>query len=236
LCQYPAPFQPDLRVGLNKETMLVAKSNSVQQAVLGTELNPETCPRDQQLIKNISCLICSSPVTYSQSRSNDIFSYFSHADGSSDCFATEGTSKEHRLAVEVTAKELYNHIQQVVGLPVEIDVEKWVGDRPSFVITDIRISRPIKIAVEVYYRINALGLRRRLDTIFDNDFRAYLIFHSTGRHSVDRVERHIHKATSLQVGRFERATFDVSLGDLFTKKRIDLSNLNENRLPKYIVR
>lgn len=215
--------------------MLVAKSNTLQQAVLGTELHPETCDKDRQLIGDIRCLICDKSVKYNHDRSNDLFDCFSHLDGSSDCFASGGSSKEHRLAVEVTAKELYNHIQEVAGPPVEIDVEKWVGERPSFVITDIRISRPLKIAVEVYYMINALGLHRRLETMFDNDYRAYLIFHPGGRHCVDRVERHIHKITSLQVGRFDRSTFDVSFGDLFTEERIELSNLNEEQLPRYIV-
>ena len=215
--------------------MLVAKNNSLRRVILGLDLDPETSSKDRQLIDDISCPICGTPVVYNHSEGDNLFNYFTHTDSSPDCFESAGTSDEHRLAVEVTVKELFNRIHEVTGESIEIDVEKWVGEQPNFVITDIRISRPLKIAVEVYYKIDSIGLQRRLDKIFDNDYRAYLIFHSTGRHNADRVESHLNEITPLQVGRFDRDTFTVSFGDLFTEERIDLSNLTTSRLPEYIV-
>jgi hypothetical protein len=216
--------------------MFVAKSDDFQQVVLGSELQRDGQTQDSRITKNLSCVICGTAVKYNPAAEGDYFEYFSHTDGSPDCFESESTSDEHRLAVEVSVKSLYNRIQEVTGAPIEINVEKWVGEQPDFIITDIRIASPVKIAIEVFYKASQLGLRRRLSTIFENGYRAYLIFHTSGKHNVDRIQRHLQKTTSLHIGRFDAETLEVSLGDLVTTERVEFSKSDREQLPDYITR
>jgi hypothetical protein len=145
-------------------------------------------------------------------------------------------SDEHRVATEVTLKVLHNRIREVTGEPVEIDVERWIGIRENFIIADIRVTSPLQVAAEVYYKAARFALGRKLNTMFENGYRTYLVFHRDGRHDVDQIERHLQQVAPLRVGRFDHRTLDLTLGDLFTRDQFNLTASNRELLPNHIAR
>jgi hypothetical protein len=215
--------------------MFVAADAASDHIYTGTEIQLKVSERDCSIVeRNLSCPICGEDVKYTSATVDRPFDYFAHTDGCSDCFDTDSMSGEHRLGVEITVKALYNRVREVSRGPVEIDVERWIGRRPNFVITDVRITEPLQIAAEMFYRSGDLELRRRLDTMFENGYRTYLVFHSDGLYDADQVESHLQQITPLRVGRFDRESLDLTLGDLFTENQINLGSLMEDNLPKYL--
>jgi len=215
--------------------MLVAKSEQLGRIVSGPEVCSLTSKNHHSILtEGFACPICEKRVVYHQDSFDQTNEYFRHIDGSSDCFRTESASDEHRIATEVTLKRLYNRIKEVTGEPVEIDVEKWIGIRRKFIIVDIRVSSPLRVAAEVYYKADHLALGRKLNTMFANNYQAYLIFHRDGRHNIDKVERHIRRIAPLSVGRFNPENLELKLGDIFSEQQINLSRSHRKRLPNYI--
>ena len=215
--------------------MLVAKSGGLGRVYSGPDVQ-EISRFHRVFTEEFTCPICEKEVDYNDSPTNCPFGYFSHADGSPDCFRTNSVSDEHRVATEVTLKALHNRIREVTGEPVEIDIERWIGIRENFVIADVRVTSPLQVAAEVYYKAERLALGRKLNTMFDNGYRTYLVFHRDGSHDVDRVERYIRRITPLQLGRFHPGTLELTLGDLFSEQQIELSSANRAQLPDYIAR
>jgi hypothetical protein len=214
--------------------MFVAKHDDFEHVSMGSEIQSQDSDRTG-LKQKFRCPICGSPVVYNNSSIKQPFDYFTHQDRSPDCFEDESMSTDHRLTVEVVVKALHNRIREVTGEPVEIDVEKWIGTRSKFVVADVRITSPIRIAAEIYYKTERLGLRRRFDTMFSNGYRLYLIFHTGGKHNANEVERYIQRIAPLSVGRFDPETLELSLGDLFTGNQIEISSSNRELLPDYMV-
>lgn len=215
--------------------MLVAKSDNLGRIFSGAEIRPLNNENHHTVFtQDFTCPICEKRVIYNDSPSNRTSDYFRHADGSADCFQTSSVSDEHRVATEITLKALHNRIREVTGEPVDIDVERWIGIRENFVIADVRVTSPLQVAAEVYYKAERLALGRKLNTMFANDYRTYLIFHRGGCHDVDRVERYIRRIAPLRVGRFNPETLELTLGNLFSEQQIKLTSANRNQLPNYI--
>lgn len=211
--------------------MFVAKREDYQHVFMGTEIPSQ----DSDNAHKFRCPICSRSVVYNDSSIKQPFDYFTHKDRSPDCFEDESMSTDHRLTVEVAVKALHNRIREVTGEPVEIGVEKWIGTRSKFVVADVRITSPIRIAAEVYYKAERLGLRRRFDTMFSNGYRLYLIFHTGGKHDANQVEECIQRIAPLRVGRFNPENLELTLGDLFTENQIEISSSNRELLPDYMI-
>jgi len=218
--------------------MFIAKSEALERVLLGTEVQQEERSRRRYLLnEGFACPACRKRVEYSDPSEVQRFNIFVHRDGSPDCFeARSQSSEEHRLAVEVSVKRLYNRLIEVGGAPIDIDVEKQVGNSHDFVISDIRVEKPVQIVAEVFYRPGTLSLRRRFDTLFRNNYRAYLIFHSEGRYDPSRVEDHLGQIASVNVGRFDSEALGVSLGGLFSENRVEMPDRIITKLPNYIVR
>lgn len=216
--------------------MIIAKSEELDHIFTGPEIRTEIQNKRELFLEKLTCPVCGKDLVYSDSSIDTPFEFFHHSDGSPDCFDTESTSDEHRLMAEVTMKSLHNRIREVTGEPVEIDVEKWVGIRENFVIADVRVVSPIQVVAELFYKSETLSLGRRFDTLFSNNYRTYLIFHRDGLHDVNRVERYLQQVAPLCVGRFDPQTLDLTLGDLFTSNRFNLTASNREGLPNYIVR
>lgn len=217
--------------------MLVAKSNFHGQVFAGPDVQRlDAESQNRVLTKGFTCPSCGKPVRYIGASADQPFEYFQHTDGSPDCFDIDSVSDSHRLATESTLKALHNRVREVTRKQVEIDVERWIGVHPNFIIADIRVTSPLQVAAEVYYKSERLALGRKLDTMFENDYRTFLVFHTKGRHDVDRVQRYIRRVAPLRIGRFNPESLDVRLGDLFSKQRIELTSANRDRLPNYIAR
>jgi hypothetical protein len=218
--------------------MFIAKSEALERVLLGTEFQQkERFRRNHLLNKGLTCPACRKNVEYRDPDEVQRFDVFVHQDGSQDCFeAKSQSSKEHRLAVELSVKRLYNRLIVVGGAPIDIDVEKRVGDSHKFVISDIRVEKPVRIVAEVFYRTGTLSLRRRFDTLFKNNYNVYLIFHSEGRFDPGRVEDHLRQVATVDVGRFDSEALEVSLGGMFSESRVEMPEGLVTPLPNYIVR
>lgn len=217
--------------------MLVAKSDRLGRIYSGPDIREWNAERHHSVFPaDFTCPSCGKQVSYTDAPADQPFEYFQHTDGSADCFGSESVSDSHRVATEITLKALHNRIRAVTGKPVEIDDERWVGARPNFIVADIRVTSPLQVAAEVYYRSERLALGRKLATMFENGYRTYLVFHTEGLHDVDRVERYIRRVAPLRVGRFNPESLEVTLGDLFSEQQFKLSSANRNQLPNYIAR
>jgi len=216
--------------------MLVAKSEKLERIFIGPEVRPQFRSNGSDPIsENIYCPDCGEEVTYNHSPTSWPFGFFHHSDGSPDCFETESTSDEHRLMIELTMKSLHNYVNEVTGERVDINVEKRVGTPENFVTADVRVTSPVKIVAETFYKVSDLALGRRFRKYFDNGYQMYLIFHQHGKHDVDRVEEYLQQVAPVQVGRFNPETLELTLGDLFTDNQFVFSDREKSLLPDYIV-
>jgi len=217
--------------------VIIAKYDELDRIITGPEAQSQIDNNGYFVFaQNFTCPICYKQLRHREASVDRPFAYFVHSDGSTDCFKTESTSDEHRLALELTIKALYNRIREVTGEPVEIDAERWIGVREDFVIADVRVTSPLRIAAEVFYKCGDLALGRRFKTMFANGYQTYLIFHTSGKHDPYLVERYIQRVAPLRVGRFDSRTLEISLGDLFSDQQIEMSRSNRDRLPNYIAR
>lgn len=211
--------------------MFIAKSRFHHSVVLGTEIkqNPQYASR-----WDLCCPICDKQLAYDHSAQHP-FEYFAHRDGAPDCTATDSATDGHRLPVELSIKNIYNRIREVTGEEVNLDVERRIGSKTNFKIADIRVTCPIKIAAEIYFKASDLELSRRLRTMFNHGYRVYVIFNIDGRHNVAKVERDIQRLAPLKLGRFDPTTMEFSLGDLFDRNQISFAKHARESLPNYLL-
>lgn len=210
--------------------MYIAKDSRLCHILSAAEIENYPQKKSHQLC----CPLCGKDVTYDKTADHPLQS-FHHRDGSIDCIDSDAYSDGHRLPVEVCVKTVHNRIRETTGEQVHIDVERWIGSPRDFAITDVRVTDPLKIAVEVFHRSSDLELSRRLGRMFREGYRVYLVFTADGRHSVDRVNKHIRKISPLRVGRFDPGTMEVALGDLFSQDRTQLNKPAGESLPDYLM-
>jgi hypothetical protein len=206
--------------------MFIAMHNEFKHVLRASQVTARTVVQSDLL-----CPVCEEDVVFNRT-SKHALDAFNHADGSTDCFQSDKESNEHRLAVEVAVETIYNRLTEVTGEPVDIDIERQIGPRSNFVITDIRVASPLRIAAEIFYRTDDLGLRRRINTLSAHGYRTFLIFHSNGTHDLDRINKYLRKMASLDPGHFNPGTMELVLGDLFSRGHLDFSVASE--VPRYI--
>jgi uncharacterized protein YbaR (Trm112 family) len=211
--------------------MFIAKDRVHHRVILGTDIkeNPQYQSRGE-----LCCPICNKRLTYNRSARHP-FDYFDHRDGTPDCTATDSATDGHRLPVEISIKQIHNRIEEVSGEEVSLDVERRIGSARNFKITDIRVTHPLKIAAEIYFGATDLELTRRLRTMFSNGYDAYVVFHLNGRHDVVEVERDLQRLAPLRIGRFNPETMELTLGDLFSRRRITFDKRARDALPNYLL-
>jgi hypothetical protein len=142
-------------------------------------------------------------------------------------------SMPHRLGEEVIAKTLFNALSSECEL-TEIDLERRIGASEDFVIADVRVNAPIRLAVEVVYLSSELDLRRRLRTLFRQGYAGMIIVVSNGKLSRAQIERHLSKVGTIRIGRFDPQTVALELGSVVTPDQIDLETPVWNRVPAYL--
>jgi hypothetical protein len=211
--------------------MFVAKDQLRNRVVQGTEIkeNPQYSSR-----WDFCCPICDKQLAYNRSAKHP-FEYFAHRDRTPDCTATDAATEGHRLPVELSIKKIYNRIREVTGEEVSLDVERRIGSKTNFKITDIRVTYPLKIAAEIYYKASDLELSRRLRTMFNYGYRVYVIFNLDGRHNVAEVEQDIQRLAPLKLGRFDPTSLKLSLGDIFDRDQISFAKPARESLPNYLL-
>jgi len=209
--------------------MLTAQNKELQYILKGTEVSSDS----QALLKpGVVCPICGKTVKYTPTAEHP-FEFFLHEDGSANCFESDRDSIKHSRAVEAVLAVIYNRLVEITQKPIEIDIERQIGSSTKFVIADVRVADPIQVAAEIFYRTDDLELRRRLAALSKNDYRTWLIFHDDGAHNIRRIQRYFQEVTPLSVGRYNAETLEVTLGDLFSKDKIDYSKASN--IPNYII-
>ena len=220
--------------------MLIANYNPIDEIVIGPEvggiIQPGLINEDHFISPDAgySCVICGQDVDLNRNTTiQNPLEYFRHKDGTEDCLLNRGTSKEHRIAIEVIYKEISNLVRSY-GI---VELEKWVGNKSHFVIADVRVGKFFNFCYELFYASSSLGLKRRLETMFDNDYKVYLIFREDSRINPDRVEHCLQKFANkpIQLGRFDPATLELDHGTQFSAGDFDFQSSDHNRVPKYIL-
>lgn len=207
--------------------MFIAKDSKMEYVIRGSQIGSRTVVQS-----NLTCPICGDDVEYDPSAERRLDCFY-HADGSPDCFASGGASDEHRLGVEVAVGKISNRLSEVTGECVEIDTERRIGTSSKFVITDVRVSQPLQIAAEIFYKTDFLALDRRIPTLSRYDYRTYLIFDTEGVHDINRIDRYMQRISPLSVGRFNPGRMEISLGDLFSSEQIDFRA--GTKVPNYMI-
>lgn len=211
--------------------MFIAKDQYHHRVILGTQIKDKPYYTSSW---DLQCPICRKQLSYNPSAQHP-FDYFTHRDGTPDCTATDSATDGHRLPVEIAIKMIHNRLREVTGEWVDIDVERRIGGKRNFKITDIRVTHPLKIAAEIYYRSTDLELSRRLRTMFSNGYRVYVVFNLDGRYDVAEVETDIQQFAPLKLGRFDPATMELSLGDLLGRNQISFDKATLESIPNYLV-
>lgn len=207
--------------------MFIAKDETFRYVLRGSQI------RSQSVVQStLTCPVCGERVDFNPSPEHPL-DYFRHA--SPDCFNSDGASDEHRFCVEIAVETISNRLSEVFGdsVEIDIDVERRVGTPSNFVITDVRVTSPIQISAEIFYRGDDLALRRRISTLSANDYRTFLIFHSGGVHDPHLIDRYMQRISSLNIGRFDPRTREMILGDLFSRDKIDFNS--GDIVPNYMV-
>lgn len=205
--------------------MFVAIDLANDQAVTGIELHDnESQPGSRT---NYRCLFCDSILEYMDSSRQ--FGYFTHAKDKS-CINDGNVSDAHRLAQEVVAKEIVNRLPIDHDL-IEIDLERHIGVESTFVITDVRVTEPVQLAVEVMYLSAGLNLQHRLQTLFAQKYVGMVIVVTDGLMSPRRIDRHLRKVCDIHVGRFDPRTKELQFGSVMTPNQVDLDSASWDRVP-----
>jgi hypothetical protein len=176
------------------------------------------------------CLLCGEPLEYIGGDAKPLESFRHHGES---CFNAGNVSQSHQLAQEVVAKTLYNWLPTVEQRP-EIDLERRVGTERDFIVTDVLVDEPIRLAVEIVHSA-PVHLRRRLQRLFADGYGGLFVFLNNGRVSADRVEHHLHKLADLQVGRFNPQTLALTFGSIITPTDVPFDSQAWSRLPRYVV-
>jgi hypothetical protein len=215
--------------------MFIAIDTSQEIAVTGPNVHKETHPQPVRADggDTYRCLCCGAPLTYNDEPGTGLFEYFTHASDHGPCVSDGGMSMPHRLGEEVIAKTLFNTLSSDCEL-TEIDLERRIGATEDFVIADVRVNAPIRLAVEVVYLSSELDLRRRLRTLFRQGYAAMIIVVSNGKLSRTQIERHLSKVSTIRVGRFDPETVALELGSVVTPDQINLETPVWNRVPAYL--
>jgi hypothetical protein len=209
--------------------MLTAQNEELRYILRGTEVSSGS---EALLQPGVTCPVCGKAVEYNPVADNP-FAFFRHKDGSPNCFDSDRESVEHSRAVEVAFAVIHNRLAEITRGPVEIDIERRIGSSSKFVISDVRVTNPLKVTAEIFFGTDYIALGRRLSTLSKHDFRTWLIFHNDGVKKIETIERHMRKLTSVRVGRYNPETREVTLGGLFSPEKIDYDKASE--VPNYII-
>jgi hypothetical protein len=215
--------------------MFVAIDTIQETAVTGPNVRRETHPQAIRADGGAAyrCLCCDAPLTYNGEAGTGLFGYFTHSNDHGPCVSDGGMSMPHRLGEEVIAKTLFNLFSTRYEL-TQIDLERRIGASEDFVIADVRVTEPIRLAIEVVYLSSDLDLRRRFRTLFRQDYSGMIIVVSNGKLSQTQIERHLSKVGTIRVGRFDPQTVALELGSVVTPDQIDLETPVWNRVPAYV--
>lgn len=178
------------------------------------------------------CLFCEESLTYCQSSTNaDRYNQFCHQ--GSGCFAPGNASHWHRIGQELVSKRLCNWLP-LSPTRIDIDVEKRVGSQSEYIVADVRITHPVKLAVEVVFLTSVVDLRRRLTTLFQEGYDGMLFVLTNADVSPARIENHLQSVGGVNVGRIDPRDGVTEVGSVLTPNSVDLSPTAWDSMPAYL--
>jgi len=202
------------------------------EAVTGLDAHTEGSSPAPQTGSTYRCLFCNEPLTYVADPDDRLFGYFVHDTGK-DCLNDGNISAHHRLGQEVVAQTVVNLLPTSHEL-IQIDLERQIGVQSTFVIADVRVSQPVRLAVEVVYLSAGLDLQRRLQMLFAQGYVGMIIVIANGLMSPRRVNQHLDKVGDIRAGKFDPWTLDIQFGSVVTPDRVNLSSPEWDNVPAYL--
>lgn len=212
--------------------MFVAIDISRGEAVTGVDVRTEESSPAPRTESAFRCLFCDEPLAYIPDPDSRPFGYFIH-DTHETCLNDGNVSAHHRLGQEVVAKTVFNLLPTAHEL-IQIDLERQIGVKSTFVITDVRVTTPVRLAVEVVYLSAGLDLQRRLRMLFSQGYAGMIVVVTNGLMSPRRVDQHLGKVGNIRVGRFDPWTLELQFGSIMTPEQIDLDSPAWSRIPTYL--
>lgn len=211
--------------------MFVAVDTTRGDAVTGEDVHSDRSPGAANGGSGYRCLFCDASLSYTASP-DEPRGHFVH-DSDRSCLNNGNVSSQHRLGQEVVAKEVFNLLPTAHEL-IQMDLERQIGARSTFVIADVRVTAPVRLAVEVVYLSGGLDLQRRLQTLFAQGYAGMIVVLTDGVSSPERINRHLRKVGEIRVGRFDPHSFELHVGSVVTPERIDLHSPRWNSVPAYL--
>lgn len=215
--------------------MFTAFDTRTKSAVIGPEVDDRTEHENETMecSSRYRCLACNARLEYERNPEDGPFNYFTRITGNGDCINDGNVSLFHRLGQEIIVKTIFNWLPQS-GETVHFEIEKRVGSPSNFVISDVIVSEPAQIAIEVVYLNNQICLQRRLKTLLTQGYSVMYIFLTNGQISPTQAEHHLQKIFSIQVGRFDPQSLDLRLGSVVSPENTDPDDLDWDSVPDYL--
>lgn len=181
--------------------MIVAFDTKQQKGVAGPPLHCDSEDREQH--GRYECIACGEPLTY-QSDGPETFVH----EGAS-CVKTGNMSDQHRIAEELVGKELLN----CLSLPsCTLELETRVGSAPNFVIADVCVREPLKLAVEVIHSNTSIPDPRRLQAYADAGYAVTYVAVEDTQESAPTID------ASVDIGRCNLTTYNVTWGSIINPR------------------
>jgi hypothetical protein len=117
---------------------------------------------------------------------------------------------------------------------IQIDLERQIGAQSAFVIADVRVTMPVRLAVEVVYLSAGLDLQRRLRMLFSQGYAGMIVVVTNGVMSPRQVDQHLRKVGDIDVGRFDPRTLELQFGSIVTPEQVNLESSNWSRIPAHL--
>lgn len=176
------------------------------------------------------CLNCGETLKYTEQTVR--CQQFQHHGSASDCFNTGNVSLSHRLCQEAVAVRLVNRLPAPAHI-CDVAFERWVTTGRSFLIPDVQLTAPGRLAIEVVNK-NRQILERRLHRLLTAGYGVMVVNVTTGPTTANQLERRLSSITPVTVGRFDPGTEQLALGSIVTPGDLAEDTTNDDRIGESI--
>lgn len=200
--------------------MIIAIDTAVGTAVSAAEAtsitNGQSCNRDQDRYR---CPFCGNPVAVVDTPCTS----FDHTHGE-DCTADSNVSTEHRRGQQAVAKEVINRLP-VSWSEIEIDLERRVNQGAQFVISDVLVTAPVRLSIEVVVTHAEMSPRRRLQILSDSGYCATFVLMTTSPVSATDVVQQLQPFGAADVGYCAPDVQTVEFGTVIKPSDVSMTAL-----------
>jgi len=165
------------------------------------------------------CPFCDSPVAVV----DDPCASFVHTHGE-DCTADGNVSTEHQRGQQAVAKEVINRLP-VPWSEIEIDLERRVNQGAQFVISDILVTAPVRLSIEVVVTHAEMSPRRRLQILSDSGYCVTFVLMTTSPVSATDVEQQLRPFEPADVGYCTPDVQTVEFGTVIKPSDVSMTAL-----------